>query len=403
MSEINPNTPVTAQDPINQNSPDIPASFDELEAALAKPRSKSKQARESEEAETKKETKSEGSKDLTDDRQKSETKKSDDKKESKSEKKPDAEKKDDGKEKAKEDLEAKAKKAIKAKRGDEDLDLDEDVLFTVKVNGKEEPVTLKDLMGNYSGKVGYDKKFSELDKERRTWQGKYGEVEAKIKSIFEEQDADKRWYHMASLAGADPVQYRQQYLNDNLKLLEKYYSMTEDERKAEALEFERNYYKHQTETKDTALKTEHAKQALKSKIDGLLATHKIPAQDFVSYHDQIEDAVRAGKLDKAKVTPEFIVETIQKDKLWEAAAPTLEASGFDETTKAKKLLDLVETAHSHGLTPEDTAELASELWGSKKKNKVIEEKVREREEFMTGKKDSLQATPMSATFFEDII
>lgn len=51
---------------------------------------------------------------------------------------------------------------VKIKMGDDMYDVDPAATVKVKVNGKNEIVSIKDLMGNYSGKVAYDEKFQEL-------------------------------------------------------------------------------------------------------------------------------------------------------------------------------------------------------------------------------------------------
>lgn len=56
-------------------------------------------------------------------------------------------------------------RAIKVKMGDEAYDLDAEATVKVKVDGKNEIVTIKDLMSNYSGKVSYDEKFQNFHKE----------------------------------------------------------------------------------------------------------------------------------------------------------------------------------------------------------------------------------------------
>ena len=139
------------------NSGSGPVSFDELEEVTKAPKKAKKEEPKEEKAE-----KVEKSKDLTSDTDKGK------KAESKEAKEPKAEPKESKEEaKASEVPEKPPRKTIKAKYADTELDLDEEALVPVKINGKEELVQIKDILGNYSGKVAWDKKFSELDVNRK--------------------------------------------------------------------------------------------------------------------------------------------------------------------------------------------------------------------------------------------
>lgn len=63
-----------------------------------------------------------------------------------------------------------AAKALKAYDGDKELDLPLTLSVPVKVDGEESFVTLEKLRESYSGKTAWDKRFSELDNERRQFQ-----------------------------------------------------------------------------------------------------------------------------------------------------------------------------------------------------------------------------------------
>ena len=97
---------------------------------------------------------------------------------------------------------------IKAKYEDSELDIDEESLVPVKINGQDQMVPIKELLTNYSGKVAWDKKFSELDQNRRSLSAKelkIREISDTIRSVYEEQDPTVKMYKMAQLAGVDTV------------------------------------------------------------------------------------------------------------------------------------------------------------------------------------------------------
>lgn len=404
MSEINPNvnmteTQSTTQGKIELNSGSGPVSFDELEQVEKE--SKKIKAQEKKE-------KNEKSIDLTSDTDKGKPDKKDTPKEPKEPAKKEATKEEQTTENEKQ-IE-KARKLIKAKYQDKEIDLDEESVVPVKINGKEELVQVKDLMGNYSGKVAWDKQFTELSKMKKTQAAnelKLRQAADHVKNLFQIEDPTSRMFEMAKLAGVDPIQFRQKFYDENISLLEKYYSMSDDERKADQLAYEAQLHKHRADTLENQYKQEQTQRELKAKIDNLRASHQVDDDMFESYQEQVSELVRNGAIDKSQATPEFIIETIQKDRLWSAANEELSKLDLPWDTQARnqKLLALVENAHHLGFKPEEMAEIVSETWGDKKALKRVQQIKDEKQEFLTGKKDVKQHHASSRSeqvFFDDL-
>jgi hypothetical protein len=397
VESINPNTPVTSnltkEGTVQADATGGPLSFDELDEVL----SKGKKAKpEKKEADAK--PKQEKSKDLTSDTDKG--------------KEPKAEPKKSAKPEETEEPEVLAKpprKTIKAKYEDNELDLDEESLIPVKINGKEEFVQVKDLLGNYSGKVAWDKKFSEVDQSRRSVAAqelKLKQASDSIRDIYNEQDPTTKLFKMANLVGVDPVEFRQKFFDENISLLEKYYSMTEDERKADALAYETNIHKMRADTLEKGIKEKEDYQSLHSKIHQLRASHDVSEQEFIQKYDQLEQYVNAGQMSGKLVTPEYIMQSINMDKLWSAAEEKLDGLdlGWDQQTKIDNLRKLISNATKIGLKPGDMAEMVDELWGVSKARNKIQEKQKENQEFLSGKKPAQQARAAKeeVVFFDEI-
>lgn len=403
MSEINPNINMTETQTgtagkVELSSGSAPLTFDELEQV-------SKDAKRAKSAEKKAEK--ETSIDLT-----SDDKKGKETKEAKAEKPTTTDKESKPTEKQatenKENIE-KARKIIKAKLNDSEIDLDEEALVPVKINGKEEMIPVKDLLGNYSGKVAWDKKFTEIgqrEKSIKSMEFRAKQAADSLKSVFEEQDETKRMFKMATMAGVDPVTFRKNFLESNINLLEKYYGMSEDERKADALAYEAQYHKHRADTLDSTYKEQESQRALQTKVAELRASHQISEDEFSNYSDQVEQAVAQGNLDKSFLAPEKIVETIKKDQLWNAIDSELQNLNlpWNEQERNSKILKMVEDAHQMGFKPQDMGEMVSEIWGEKKAQKQVQQIKKERDEFMTGKKDVPQVTAQKSgpVFFDEM-
>lgn len=402
----------SAIEPIAVNGGDSAVTFDDLDRIETQSKH-AKKAEKNEIKETVKETvkamdkKKESAKDSKeesedsdeDDEKKDSAKKADDKKE--------ADKKDAGKKEEKSKLEKPVeKKAIKAKLGEKELELDPETVLTLKGHGgKDEQISLKDLQNHYNGKVHWEKRLGDLSHKERQFHSKFETVAQKINDIFSEEDSDMKFFKMAELAGKDPVEVRRTFLSENIKLLEKYYAMSDDERKADELSYENKILKrtHESRQKDDAKR--QAESALSAKISELGKTHQISQDEFWNRHDQLKSLKAEGKFSD-KITPEFITETIQKDRLWNSAAEVLEHSeAIPEDKRSGALLDLVETCFHQGLGPKDVKEIAEEMWGQSKKSAVIAEKVEEQEELRTGKKGTKKADyspDNEVTFFGDL-
>lgn len=404
MSEsINPNTPVTETATVTSlNSGESAATFDELDAIMSQPKMKPGKKAEKDETDEPKATKQKESKDLTSDDRKSEPKK-----EAK-------ESKEAGKEKAEKLAEEKARKIFKAKHADKEIDLDEDAEFTVKVNGQDIPVKAKDLFQNYSGKVAWDKKFTELDKDRKAFRGEateFNKSKSQIKEMFGEKDPTIRMFKMAQLAGVSPMEFRKNFFNDAIKDVETYYSLGETERKARDLEFENQYLKYQADASHKSLTEQQSHRELDRKVNTLTQQHGIGLDNFVSRFEMVDSLgeqeksllEKQGKFVQGKPTPEFIVETIVKDSLWSATEDALEGVKLDWTPemKSKNILDLVENCYQQGFKPADIPEIVSEIWGKGRAKEVVSERQRERSEHMSGKKEVAAAQSSSGPMFFD--
>lgn len=402
MSEINPNinmteTQTSTGGKVELNSGSAPLTFDELEQV-------SKDSKRAKSAEKKAE-KAE-SIDLT-----SDDKKGKETKEAKAEKSVAVDKEKPTEKQATENKAEieKARKILKAKLNDSEIDLDEEAMVPVKINGKEEMVPVKELLGNYSGKVAWDKKFTEIgqrEKSIKSMEFRAKQAADSLKSVFEEQDETKRMFKMATMAGVDPVTFRKNFLESNINLLEKWYGMSEDERKADALAYEAQYHKHRADTLDSTYKEQESQRALQQKVAELRASHQISEDEFTSYSDQVEQAVAQGNLDKSFLAPEKIIETIKKDQLWNAVDTAIQGLNltWNEQERGNKILKIVEDAHQMGFKPEDMAEMVSEIWGEKKAQKQVQQIKKERDEFLTGKKDIPQVTAQKSgpVFFEEM-
>lgn len=123
-------------------------------------------------------------------------------------------------------------KMLKAKNGDADMQVPSDLTFMHKVDGKPEKVTVQELLNNYSGKVAYDKKFSEFSTQKKDFDTRVSTLNNSITEMFELSKSDPTALidRMCQMAGIDPAKFQQDFLKDLADLSEKYATMSDIER-----------------------------------------------------------------------------------------------------------------------------------------------------------------------------
>lgn len=383
--------------PLEVNSGDsAPVTFDELNE-IEDTAKRAKKAEKSQIKEAAKEAVKEVVKD-----KKSSAKEGDEKPKETKDKKA-GEEKDEGLEA---DQKPKEKKLLKAKSGDKELDLDPDTLIPVRINGQDSMISVKDLQSNFSGKTEWDKRFQQLDKDRRDFKGKYEQASNKIKAIFQEKDPEIRIFRMAEYAGVDPLDFREKMLTENINLVEKWYTMSDAEKEADRKNFENRILKTKLESREKEDKEKQSLGELDQKIQKARKTHGVSEEDFLSRYDEIESLINEGKF-KGDVTPEFIVETIVKDKLWNAAEQKLHGMNvkLPIEKRGQIMSKFVDDAYAIGITDVKViSEMAEQIWKTQSKEEIIQSKVDDRAEFLSGKKETKKVSggPREVLFFDEI-
>ena len=401
MSEsINPNVAVTGsieeEGKVVVNGGENASLWDDLERVSTK--KPEKKAESEQKKQEKSEEKAEKSKDLT----------SDDKK-PKAEKKESNEKKDSEEEKAevKKEIERQVKK-LKAKIGDSDMEIDEDALFDVRIAGKSEAATLRDLVNNYAGKTNWDRQYSQLNNERQQFTKAREMANGKLKDIFEEQDPEMKLFKLAELTGKDPVEFYKGWHESSIKMLEDYYQMNEDQRRAKLLEAENKFHKSKADRLETERKQEIERTQFTQKVQSLKAQAKVSDEEYSGAEAALAEIYKNPAEVKAlglpeNPTPETVIELINKDKILSSAQKTAQELGIDLSTG--KLLEFTDKAIVAGFSVEEIPGMVKEIFGHLSKSSRVQKKVEKREEFTKGKSEvpqmaSKRDEPM---FFDDII
>ena len=183
-------------------------------------------------------------------------------------------------------------------------------LITLKVNGKEQEVSLEELKSNYSGKVAYDKKFTELDKERKSFLAEKTEIENYVnefRGIADKQNMVEATKFLGQITGKSPNAVVNELITALAPEIERRYSLTDDELALENKNAEVKYNQEKLEAERKQFEQKQSHEALQAKIDSAMSTHKISAEDW---NQAIADL--DARLPREEViTPELVTEFVQ--------------------------------------------------------------------------------------------
>jgi len=272
---------------------------------------------EKEEKEEKKESKKGTDLDLLDEKEAKEEEKKEAPKKEKADKKEEVKEETAEEKEAKEEKEEKSEaKKLKIRMSDGLYSVESDSKVRVKIAGEYQEVPFQELINNYSGKVAYDKKFSEMGNEKKEIEQKAAQIERQqvfIKNTASEvikhlSDPDANpldaLYFLVEKSGQDNYSVYKRMLEANLGEVENLMSMSEVERKAYFLE-KKDEFRTKSEQARIAesTKTEAFNQAVQ-KVDSIRQAHGVSEEQYLQALDQLE----SEGTDTNKMTDEQVVD-----------------------------------------------------------------------------------------------
>jgi hypothetical protein len=211
---------------------------------------------------------------------------------------------------------------LKARFGEEEYELPEDATFLAKVDGEEIEVSLKDLKTNYSGKVAWDKKFSELGAEKKAYMEDKQVVEsyiAEFKDYADKGDFSGAMEFLARLAGHSPLEFRkqlrEQIINNHKAMLE----MTEEQKQAYELSEENEFLKRQQESAKAMTEEQQTVLELQSQIKSFQEAHNVSDEELLAAYDNLQ-ANYEGQIELSTIQ-EYVSTSRAYQKTEEALSP----------------------------------------------------------------------------------
>lgn len=226
-------------------------------------------------------------------------------------------------EEEKEEKEPKSKsdaKKLRMRMGEELFNIDSDAKFKVKVDGELQEVPVQELINNYAGKTAWDKKFTELGKEKKTLEKEVQNFTAKqqkLNSMVQEvvsslEDADKNpmdaLLYLVEMSGKDPYNSYRRMMEANLEELSNIMDMTETERELYFHKKKDELHSAVSKKRESVMIKEQAFNQAVQKVDRLRQTFSVSEEDFVDASEELESIYEDAGLDVNAITEEVIVD-----------------------------------------------------------------------------------------------
>ncbi len=249
-----------------------------------------------------------------------------------------------------------AKKVINLKVGDEDVALDEGASLEVRVDGKKQSVTLKDLMSNYSGKIPIERRLQEVAEARKVEAKRAAETEAREKRISGHIGRFIESAQKADMLGAiatafelsgnkaDPFEALVQLQDAQMEIAKQMLDMT-PEQLAYARQQQKNaYLQSKYDGLMKARESEKAEAQFQERVSNAIKSVDTTMEEYVEKRDQLKKDFKARGIPETEITPELVANHITVVKRYESARDILKAVDPDanlQDPKVQKVWDSI--------------------------------------------------------------
>jgi hypothetical protein len=170
--------------------------------------------------------------------------------------------------------------------------------FKQEIDGEEVDVTLQDLKNSFTGHKEVDKRFSELDKSKKSWENQVSEVNSYISNFsakLKDGDAVGAMQYFGEFAGIAPYMIKEQLIAALRPELIRRESLSSHELQNENLVAQNKYLEEKAES-DAKKSAEVAnQQELQGTINELRETHKIDDAQWDQAFKELDETLPEGK------------------------------------------------------------------------------------------------------------
>lgn len=268
------------------------------------------------------------------------------------------------------ELEADARPPRMIALGDNQFEADTEVV----VNGQRVP--LGSLVDDYIGQKEINRRFTEFDKQKKSWEndvvGRFNKNEQlvlnEIKKLQEAADSGEYSSAIASLAkmaGANPVEFERKIIQHVMESAEGINQMSEAEERAYWAQKEAEHAKSQLQERETAEKTQQERAALKQNLVDIIHTSGLSERQFEEAYRVIRENPKAMETLRSLKPQEatqavctFYLDSAKEDRVIqavEALAPNYENKEY--------LISSIFSVADYDYSVEDMKEVLSEYLG----------------------------------------
>jgi hypothetical protein len=248
-------------------------------------------------------------------------------------------------------------------------------LFKVKIDGKEEDVSIDDLKANYSGKVAYDKKFNEFDKQKKQFAVEKQEIEgyvSQFRKVAQEENMLEAAKYLGTFSGKAPHEIVNELIQALTPELERRELLTEEEMSLENMERNQKFQQEKLESDRNNFEAEQRNSALNSKINEVMTNHRISGDEWETAVKELDARLPQDQA----LTPELVGEFVSYNKASGRADSVLKS--FDNGKHAENseigdaLKDII--MDNPDFNDEDLLDIMKESF-SEPERKQVEEKL----------------------------
>lgn len=216
--------------------------------------------------------------------------------------------------------EKKSGKSLRMRMGDELYNIDSEASFKVKVDGEVVDVPIQELLNNYSGKTAWDKKFTEIGKEKKNLESEKNSIakqketlQLHLKNALEPlKDAEKNpidsLLYLVELSGEDPYNAYRRIMEANLQELSQLLDMGETERELYFHKKKDELYSNAAKKRQQKIQEEQSFNQVLQKVDSLRQSYNVSEEAFVDASEELEEIYTTSGLDVNDITNEVIVD-----------------------------------------------------------------------------------------------
>lgn len=275
------------------------------------------------------------------------------------------------KEKAPEKTEAGEKvKVLKMKSGDAELDVPADAKVMVPVNGKMEEFTVQEIVNEFSGKTHWNKKFQELDVEKKTFQSEVQALQSSIDDMYDLAVTQKKPMEavamLADLLGGNGAEVVKTMMQGFEEQFNKYSGMSDAERESVRLQEENQLLNARINRQKISEARSAESAKLAKRVEEAKSKYNITDDEFKEVYNTLKSKVKPEEL-----TPEFVADVHQRWKRMDQVAEVVTGLGIDAAAmeNAEKALN-TEWRNNPDLTVEDIKSIAEQVYGKKAASKL---------------------------------